>query len=116
MESTILQTALVTIIQVLLPVVLVFIVTWINLKIKEIKGQMNQADLEFAGALVRQLVLAAEQNGLTGALEAVGAEKKKYVIALAEAELERQGIKIDLDVLDALVEAACMEAFSKIEI
>ncbi len=110
------EMTLTIIIQVLLPVALVVAVKWINSKVVESKAVIRNHNLEFAVTLVQQLVAAAEQNGLTGALKKAGAEKKSYVIAQATAELARHGINMDLETLDALIEAEVNHAFGKIDV
>lgn len=107
------QTLLEMIITALLPVVLGYIVVWIKEKTNEIKAKVSSENLAFAEDVVRRLVLAAEQSGLLDDAMKLGKEKKKFVISLAEAELFRKGINIDLDVLDALIEAEVFEAFSQ---
>ena len=82
--SEILQLLLETVIKVLLPVALGYLVVFINAKIKEAKASTYAADIATAAALIYQLVLAAEQNGLIEAIKNEGAEKKRYVLDLAE--------------------------------
>lgn len=115
-QSTILTSIAVTLIEVLLPVILGMLVGFINEKIKEVKASRYAAQFEQAEALIFRLVMAAEQNGVRGALEAEGKAKKAFVIEKAEAELAKKGIHLDLDVIDALVEGAVHEAFTQIEI
>ncbi len=113
--SSLLQFAIETLIKVLLPVVLGYIVVWLNQKINEAKSKTRSTEMTYVIDLVYRLVLAAEQNGMIGAIENAGDEKKKFVLAQAEAELAKHGIKMDLETLDALVEAAVHEAFGKVE-
>ncbi len=96
-----------------MPVVLGAITTWVVAKIKEVRLKVQSDELAYAMSVIRQLVLAAEQNGLTGALKNVGQEKKAYVIAMAEKALTDKGIYLDLDVLDALIEAAVLDAINR---
>ena len=112
----ILQAALVTIIQVLVPVALGFLVHFINQKVKEVKSNVDANQLAFAVDLVQQLVAAAEQSGLTGALEAAGTAKKQYVLDQAQKALTARGITIDVDLLDALIEGAVHDAFGQIDL
>lgn len=114
--SEILQLLLETVIKVLLPVALSYLVVFINAKIKEAKASTYAADIATAAALIYQLVLAAEQNGLIEAIKNEGVEKKKYVLDLAEKELAKHNISLDLDVIDALIEAAVHQAFKEITI
>lgn len=57
------------------------------------------------------VVKAAEQAKLAGLIE----DKKEYAIRTAEAWLEKEGIKVDLDILDSAIEAAVFKFFSKKE-
>lgn len=99
------QLLLEVVITVLLPFALRALIQWINSQIREINARKDQVVLRTVVDLVRQLVNAAEMNGLSGAIQNIGKEKKRYVFDLAEAELKRRGITLDLDVLDALIEA-----------
>lgn len=82
---------------------------------QKVQSQIPAEQLAFAKGLIKQLVLAAEQSGLTGLIRAEGEEKRKYVIDLAEKELKARGIDMDLDVLYALLEAAVFEAFNNVK-
>lgn len=114
--SNIPQMLLQVAILVLLPYVLRLVKAYVDSKVAEFKATADKAQLDFVIGLISELVKAAEQCGLTGALEAIGEEKKRYVMDLAEAELARRGIEIDLDILDSMVEAAVMAEFGKIEL
>jgi LL-H family phage holin len=113
--SSILQVLIETIITVVVPVVLVRVVSWINAQIKATKSQIDQNELALIETLIKQFVRAAEQSGLSGQLKAAGAEKKAFVLALLHAELEQRGITINLEVIDAMIEAAVNDAFGKVE-
>lgn len=82
---------------------------------QKVQSQIPAEQLAFAKGLIKQLVLAAEQSGLTGQIREAGEEKRKYVIDLAEKELKARGIDMDLDVLYALLEAAVFEAFTNVK-
>ncbi len=113
--SHLLQLALEIIITVLLPIVLKVLIDFLNAKIREVKANKDLVAFQTAVNIIRQLVQAAEMNGLSGAIENLGKEKKKWVIDMAEAELKRYGIDVDLDVLDALIEAQVKEAIKDLE-
>lgn len=117
MENMILQLTIETLVQVLVPVFVGFIL-YLTKKAFDAfmvylaqKGLMN--DYEFAVAIIRELVLAAEQNGLTGAIQAEGEAKKDWVIRMAEKELSKHGIELDLDTIENLIESAVYEAFTE---
>jgi hypothetical protein len=61
---------------------------------------------------VEAAVLAAEQSGLKAAAAgavATGEQKKQYALSLAQKYLENNGIKVDLAVVDGLLEAQIMK-------
>ncbi len=102
-------------IEVLLPVLLAYLANLAHNKILEIKAQKQTKEIELAKTIVQRLVHAAEQLGITGALKDLGEEKKRYVLDMAKAELARRGIEIDVDTLDALIEAEVHESFTQVE-
>jgi LL-H family phage holin len=112
--SSLLQVTLETIITIVLPIVLVRLVSWINAQISATRSQMDRHELELVETLIKQFVRAAEQSGLTGQVKAAGAEKKAFVIALIHQELEARGIELNLETLDAMIEAAVKDAFGKV--
>jgi LL-H family phage holin len=112
----ILQALLMTIIQVLVPVVLGAIIAFIRVKIKEVTAQVDQDQLAFAAELARQFVLAAEQNGLSGAIKNEGSEKKAWALARLDDELDKRGIHLDVNVLSDMLEAAVMESFNQAKV
>lgn len=61
---------------------------------------------------VESAVLAAEQSGLkTAAVQAgasLGEQKKTYALGLAKKYLEDHGLKVDMSVVDGLIEAQIM--------
>jgi len=54
-------------------------------------------------------VKAAEQANLSGQIE----DKKDYAVAVAMEWLQARGLKIDLSVIDAAIEAAVFDEFNK---
>lgn len=104
MSNEILQATIEVLIQILLPIVLGAVVVLVKEAVAKIKASMRKDQLELVENLIRRLVAAAEQNGLTGMLEAEGKAKKQWVIEQLEAALARRGIVLDLDELDALIE------------
>ena len=114
--SKLLQNALETIITVSLPIILVHLVNWFNAQVRTQSAKLSREQLDTVYLIINQLVRAAEQSGLTGQLEAAGAEKKAYVLALVRSELEERGIKLNLELLDAMIEAAVHDAFGKVDL
>lgn len=114
--SSLLQLLLETIIAIVLPIVLTRLVIWINAQIVATRSQISKEQLILVETLIKQFVRAAEQSGLTGQVRAAGAEKKAFVLALLKAELTERGISLNLDTLDAMIEAAVNGAFSKVDL
>ncbi|MBI4772321.1 MAG: hypothetical protein HY784_18330 [Chloroflexi bacterium] len=58
---------------------------------------------------VQSAVLAAQQSGLTGVIQDVGAQKKRYALDLAFKYLAEHGLRVDPAVVDGLIEAQIMK-------
>ena len=111
--SILLQNALETIITVGLPIVLAMLVKWINAQVVAASHKVSREQLDTVYLIINQLVRAAEQSGLAGQIEKAGEAKKAYVLALVRQELEERKININLELLDAMIEASVHEAFGK---
>ena len=114
--SILLQNALETIITVGLPIVLAMLVKWINAQAVAASHKVSREQLDTVYLIITQLVRAAEQSGLAGQIERAGEAKKAYVLALVRQELEERKININLELLDAMIEAAVHEAFGKLDL
>ena len=112
-NDSLLQAILVTLIQVLAPVVLAAAVAYIKVLIDRTKAQIPGEQLAFATELARQLVLAAEQNGLTDELLKEGIARKEWVILRLESELEKRGIHLDLHMLSDLIEGMVYDQLNR---
>jgi len=106
-----LQPTLETLLQIMLPIVLGFVATWLKAMIDKAKAELSESQLAFLTAFAEQLVLAAEQSGLIGAIEDVGEAKKAMVLAALQKAANDKGIKLDVEALSAIIEAAVVEAF-----
>jgi hypothetical protein len=73
-------------------------VAWINKESKKLSADQMYAIKEAVSIGVN----FAEQTGLTK----TGEQKKADAIAAAQAYLDKQGVKVDLSLLDAMVESA----------
>ncbi len=97
--------------EVFLPILAVTIVGFLIAKIKywlaEAKA-WNPDITELLEQAVKFAVTAAEQAGASKLIE----DKKTYAFDVAERWLELHGIKIDLDLIDAAIEAAVYEKFN----
>jgi len=114
--SPVFQAFLTSILEILLPIALGYAVILINAKIKQAKAALTSEQLSVASHIIRTMVLAAEQSGLSGKIVNEGAAKKQMVISMAEAELKKVGIVLDLDVLSAMIEASVHESFKRIQV
>lgn len=109
--SDILQAVLITIIQVLLPIVLGMVAVWLRAAWQKAKGEISQQQYDMAVELAHQFVLAAEQNGLTGMIANVGEEKKRWALEQLDKALQARGIKLDLQMLSSMIESVVHEVF-----
>lgn len=114
--SVLLQNALETVITVAVPVCLAMLVKWINAQIVAASHRVSREQLDTVYMIIKQLVRAAKQSGLAGSLEKAGAAKKAYVLALLRQELEERNITLNLELLDAMIEAAVNDAFGKVDL
>lgn len=112
MENNLLQMTLEIIIQVLLPVVLTAAVGYLVKQFQLVSAKIPQEQYAFAMEMAKQLVLAAEQNGLSGAIANESETKKQYVLTRLQSALAEKKINIDVTKLSDLIEAAVMEAFN----
>lgn len=83
-------------------------VAWITKIINDIKSHLS-GDAQWAiNQAVGAAVMAAEQMHLVDA----AIDKKDYALTAATNWLESKGIKVDLNILDTLIEAAVMNNFN----
>ena len=118
MESVnaILQPLLITLIQVLAPVLMVAVLAWVRQLIKDAKLKVDAKTLAFVETLVRSLVVSAEANGLTAAAKKEVLDKRAYVLDRAEAELVKLNIKVDPHLISDLLESIVFDEFNRYEI
>lgn len=110
--STSLQVVLDTLIRLLLPILLTAAVGYFYRQYQVLSARIPAEQLLLAQEIVRQLVLAAEQAGLTDAIQNEGEVKKEWVLQRAEEYLASKGIKLDLHTLSNLVEAQVLESLN----
>jgi len=82
-------------------------------KVKEVRASKNGKDFDQAVKIISELVHAAEMAGIKGMIEAEGRAKKELVLNLAQDELSRRNIKMDVHVVSALIEAEVYKAFEQ---
>jgi hypothetical protein len=110
--DVLLQTFLVTLIEVLLPILVTVLIAGARQFTGQVKARMSQDQLKFATDLTQHFVFAAEQSGLKDELMKQGAVKKEWVLAQLQAELPKHGISIDIAPLDALVESIVFKSLN----
>ena len=85
------------------------VIAWIRKVIAEIKQKLDDRALWLLQEATTIAVQAAEQMNLSGQI----ADKKKYAMDLAEKWLASHGVKIDISVIEAAIEAAVLTEFNK---
>lgn len=74
----------------------------------EIESHLNATQFDMLKKFAQVAVQAAEQSGLVTAAQ----EKKTFAIQVVENMLLQAGIDIDIDVIDAQIEAAVLTEFN----
>jgi hypothetical protein len=110
-SDMLIQTLLLTLIQVLVPVFLGFAIVWVKGQIEAGKAKLSKEQLDMMTSLAQKFVLAAEQNGLTGAIKDEAAAKKEWALLRLESEMDQRGIHMDVRLLSDAIESAVHEAF-----
>ena len=93
-----------------LPILAAALTAWLVQKIREMGKRINADTMDSIRIAVGIAVDAAEQAGAAD-LIADAYDKKTYAIDLAQEFLNKQGIKVDVTLLEGLVEAAVISAF-----
>jgi len=97
-----------TLLEVALPILVTALATWMVGKVVELFKRIAQKSPDAAAYLMEicnTAVRAAEQ--IFGGEK--GKEKKAYAIKLVQAYLAQIGIKLDLETIDAAIEAAVLD-------
>jgi hypothetical protein len=98
---------------VLLPIVSVYAIRLAKQGIVWLDSKTTSEQRALLTRIVREGVLAAEQLGLNKALENVIVDKKAVALAYIKQQLDAQGIPIDVDAVDKIIEATVMAEFNK---
>jgi 16S rRNA C1402 N4-methylase RsmH len=110
--SGFIQAALEILITTLLPIILGSVAAYVGFHFKRlIDLRLSAEQLAYAQELIKRLVMAAEQAGLIGMIEDFGEAKKQMVVSMADKKLREQGIALDFEVLEALIEGVVYEVF-----
>ena len=84
-------------------------IAWITKLINDIKARLTEDQEWIINQAIEAAVLAAEQIDLKG----VVIDKKDYALQVAMQWLSLKGIKINLNILDARIEAAVFDQFNR---
>jgi hypothetical protein len=110
------QAFLSIVIQGIIPILGATLITIAGLALNQVviwlKANIAQAQLKQLKTIVDFLVMAAQQSGLTGALEADGSAKKQWVIDEVVNALNNAGLtKLaeDVNLIENLIESAVYE-------
>ena len=90
-----------------LPILATALTAWLVQKIREMGKRINSDTMDSIRFAVGIAVDAAEQAGAARLI----ADKKQYAIELTQIFLTKQGIKVDVALLEGLAEAAVLAAF-----
>ena len=109
--ETILSAVLQKLLEYFLPILAVALVGFLAAKIKYFLAESKAWNPKITSLLEEAAVfavMAAEQAGAAKVIES----KKEYAFDIAERWLELRGVHIDLDLIDAAIEAAVYEKFN----
>lgn len=101
-----------TLLKILLPVVVSALAAYLIAQAKLLWARAKNAQPDLADTLewaARTAVFAAEQAGAAALIE----DKKNYALDVAQMWLKSKGLPIDLDMIDAAIEAAVYSEINK---
>jgi sirohydrochlorin ferrochelatase len=107
--SPFIQAILEVVLTVLAAVAAYYVKRYLAQLVERLRQNTTQEQFLMIRIIVDQLVAAAEQLYE----DAEGDEKKRYVLEQAERALSEYGLQLDLQMLDALVEAAVFDQFNR---
>jgi type II secretory pathway pseudopilin PulG len=84
-------------------------IAWITKLINDVKARLTEDQEWIINQAIDAAVLAAEQIDLKG----VVIDKKDYALQVAMQWLSLKGIKLNLNILDARIEAAVFDQFNR---
>lgn len=111
----IIEKVIVIAIGVVLPPVLALLAVYANrvsaALVKRIEGEIGTQNFELLKSMAQEAVHSAEQLGLTDMIENVGEQKKAYAMRYMQDMLASRGVQINLNEIDAAIEAAVNKTF-----
>lgn len=113
----IIEKVIVIAIGVILPPVLAMLTVYANrvsaALVKRIEGEIGAQNFELLKSMAQEAVRSAEQLGLNDMIENVGEQKKAYAMKYMQDMLATRGIDINLNEIDAAIEAAVNRTFEQ---
>lgn len=110
------QNVLITLIAAVVPVITAMLVAWLQLQLKNLRAKLSSEQNAQLDWMVAVAVKAAEQSGLTKAIENDAATKRDYAISLVQNALESRNIThINVMEIEAAIEAAINKGLQKPE-
>jgi Bacteriophage holin of superfamily 6 (Holin_LLH) len=98
---------------VLLPIVSVYALKLVAQAVTYFNNKTTADQRNLLTIIVRQAVLMAEQLGANAILKGIVYDKKQEALAYIKAAVARAGLSINVDDVEALLEAAVMSEFNK---
>ena len=92
-----------------LPILLAFVVKWIDSKAALANQQLTSEQRWMITWVCRAVVMAAEQSGLSGELKKLGTDKKTWAVGEASGWLKSIGLPVDVASISAQIEAIVLE-------
>lgn len=108
--QVLIQKSLETLISVLVPILVGYLILAVKNWNNKVKGEVGEKDWLQIQAIISDVVKAAEQNGLRGAIENAAQAKKLWAVNEGQRILnERKLNKISVETLASLIEAKVRE-------
>jgi len=107
--SSVLQKVLEIVLPALFTIAAGYVIVWFRAKVAQARAKLTDEQNWIVDQIINTAILAAEQARLKDIL----VNKKEYALNIAEVWLAQKGIKIDLNQIDALIEAAVFNEFNR---
>lgn len=112
-DTQLTQVLLQIVITAIVPAISGFVVMWIRAQMAKVRMQLTAEQRQYADAVIRNLIAAAEQYDLAGLVKRSGAQKKAWVVGQAQTMLDSAGIHWEAQTIADLVEAKILEGAAR---
>lgn len=112
-DTQLTQVLLQIVITVIAPAIGAFVVMWLRAQMAKVRMQLTAEQRQYADAVIRNLIAAAEQYDLAGLVKRSGAQKKAWVVGQAQTMLDSAGIHWEAQTIADLVEAKILEGAAR---